>query len=150
MDKLQDLKEKRFQFIHRLYEISGGNEYCDVNKQDIGKELNFSKDDISTIPQYLKGEGLIRYTEFGGSIAITHEGVIEVEKALSEPDQPSHYFPPVNIINIQHMESSQFQQGTIDSIQKGTFEIGNQKKLSKFIELLKTKLLKCLPKFFGA
>lgn len=48
--------------------------------------------------------------------------------------------PVMNIAHIHYMESSQFQQGTIDSIQKGTFEIGNQKQLSEFIELLKTKL----------
>ena len=46
----------------------------------------------------------------------------------------------VNIANIQRMEGSQLQQGTIESIQKGTFEIGNQKQLSEFIELLKDKL----------
>ena len=140
MKDIQGLREKRFQFIHRLYEISGGDEYYEVNKCDIGKELNFSKEEIDTITQYLLGEGLIRYTQFGGFIAITHEGVIEVEKALSEPDQPSHYFPPVNIINIQHMEGSQIQQGTIESIQQGTFEIANQKQLLEFIELLKDKL----------
>lgn len=140
MKDIQGLKEKRFQFIHRLYEISGGDEYYEVNEWDIGKELNFSKEEIDTITQYLLGEGLIRYTQFGGFIAITHEGIVEVENALSEPDQPSHYFPPVNIINIKYMEGSQIQQGTIDSIQKGTFLIENENQLTEFIELLKTKL----------
>ena len=48
--------------------------------------------------------------------------------------------PVVNIANIKHMESSQIQQGTIDSTQQGTFEITNQKQLLEFIELLKDKL----------
>ena len=48
--------------------------------------------------------------------------------------------PVVNIANIQHMDGSQIQQGTIDSTQQGTFEITNQKQLLEFIELLKDKL----------
>jgi len=140
MDKLQELKEKRFRFIHRLYEMSGGDEHYIVNEQDIGKELNLPEKEVSKVSQYLIGEGLIKYRALGGFIAITHEGVIEVEHALSEPDQPSYYFPPVNIINIKHMEGSQIQQGTVDSVQHGTFLIENEKQLSEFIELLKSKL----------
>jgi len=49
--------------------------------------------------------------------------------------------PPIfNIANIGHMEGSQIQQGTIDSIQEGTFKITNQENLSEFIELLKSRL----------
>lgn len=140
MDKLQELKEKRFQFIHKLYEASAGDEHYIVNEQDIGKVLNLPEKEIPKVSQYLVGEGLIKYRALGGFIAITHEGVIEVENALSEPDKPSHYFPPVNIINIHHMEGSQIQQGTIGSIQQGTFSIENEKQLSEFIKLLKTKL----------
>lgn len=59
----------------------------------------------------------------------------EVQKSLLERQTSV-----VNIANIQHMEGSQIQQGTIDSTQVGTFHIGNQEQLSEFIELLKTKL----------
>ena len=140
MNKIEQLRKRRFLFIHTLYEKTGGNEYNDVNERDIGKELNFTMEEIDTISQYLLGEGLIQYTVQGGLIAITHEGVVEVENALSMPDQPTHYFPAVNIITIQHMEDSQIQQGTIESIQKGTFKIENQERLIEFINLLKSKL----------
>lgn len=50
--------------------------------------------------------------------------------------------PVMNITHIKHMESSQFQQGTINSTQRGTFNINHQKELAHFIELLKDKLPK--------
>ena len=46
----------------------------------------------------------------------------------------------VNIANIERMEGYQLQQGTIESVQRGSFKIENQKQLLEFIELLKTKL----------
>jgi len=136
---MSELSEKRFQFLHRLYELSGGNQNQLFEERDIGEELNLTSEQSDIIGQYLKGEDLIKYVS-RRKIAITHNGVVEIENALLAPDEPTAYFPPVNIINIHHMEGSQIQQGTIDSTQAGTFEIGNQKQLSEFIELLKDKL----------
>jgi len=50
--------------------------------------------------------------------------------------------PVMNITYIKHMESSQFQQGTINSTQQGTFTTNHQKELAHFIELLKDRLPK--------
>ena len=43
---------------------------------------------------------------------IEHEGVRQIENALQQPDHPTEYFPPVNIINIQSMHGSQIVQGS--------------------------------------
>jgi len=138
-DSMSELSEKRFQFLHRLYELSGGNQNELLEERDIGEELNLTSEQSDIIGQYLEGEDLIKYVS-RRKIAITHNGVVEIENALSAPNEPSHYFPPVNIINIQHMEGSQIQQGTIDSVQQGAFSVENEKQLSEFIGLLKTKL----------
>jgi hypothetical protein len=57
----------------------------------------------------------------GGLLAITHEGIVEVEEALDDPKEPTEHFPPAITINIGEMHSSQVQVGTRDSQQQGTF-----------------------------
>ena len=79
MINIEELKKKRFQFIHQLYEITDGNEYKHVLMWDIGEKLGFSRGETENIGGYLKGEDLIRYVETGPKIAITHDGIVEVE-----------------------------------------------------------------------
>lgn len=137
---IEELRKKRFQYLNLLYGKTGGDKFNLVNMWDLGNELGFSKEETKTITQYLKGEGLMEYATIGGGIGITHYGVKEVEDARSHPEQPTHYFPPVNIINIHHMEGSQIQQGTISSTQTGSFLIKNKNDIVEFVKLLKEKL----------
>lgn len=108
---MSKLKKKRLKFIYRIYELSGGNETEVFDMFEIGSELGFNRSETDTIVQYLVGEYLLKHNGRKG-ISITHDGVKEIEAALSDPDQKSHYFPPINIINIHHMQNSNIQQGT--------------------------------------
>jgi hypothetical protein len=58
----------------------------------------------------------------GPVVCITHAGVLEVEAALSNPQQGTEHFPAaINIIQIGQMHGSQIQQGTAHSQQHGQF-----------------------------
>lgn len=141
MVDLSEIKRKRFLFLNRLYEITEGNEYSHVNKWRLGQGLGFESNETKLITQYLKGEGLIEYTTLDGGISITHFGVLQVEEAISNPEKPTYYFPPVtNIINIQKMVNSQIQQGTTHSTQTGSFNSQDLQSLADFINLLRGKL----------
>jgi len=107
MNSIEQKKKDRFKYLNLLYEKSGGDKLNDQNMFGVGTELGFSEAETMAITQYLNGENLIEHTTIGGGIAITHYGVKEVEGALSHPEESTHYFPPVNIINIHHMEGSQ-------------------------------------------
>lgn len=53
--------------------------------------------------RYLQGEGLISFSGPPAdprSIAITHQGVREVEQARSNPDRPTEHFPPIDSLNL--------------------------------------------------
>ena len=138
MASIDELQKKRFQFLHRLYEKTEGNEREMINELELGNELGFDKAETEIISQYLVGEYLMEYAA-RRAIAITHQGVIEVEGALLHPEEPTQYFPPVNIINIHHMEGSQIQQGTVSSNQTGNFRLTNTPDFNDFIRLLKEK-----------
>jgi len=116
MASIDELQKKRFQFLHRLHQKTGGNKRKTVDELEFGNELGFDKMETEIISQYLVGEDLIKYIA-RRAIAITHQGIIEVEAALSHPEKPTQYFPPANIINIHNMQNSQIQQGTTQSIQ---------------------------------
>jgi hypothetical protein len=139
MASIDELQKKRFQFLHRLYEKTEGNERETVNELEFGNELGFDKIETEKISQYLVGEDLIKYIA-RRAIAITHQGIIEVENALSHPEEPTQYFPPVNIINIHHMKNSQIQQGTVESTQSQHIELKTKNDISEFAKLVKAKL----------
>jgi hypothetical protein len=137
---IQDIQMKRFRFLHRLYEVTEGSEQAFVNFQQLGDELGFSHAETDKIDDYLRGEGLITHVSLGGSISITHRGIIEVEAALSKPDEPTTYFPAVNIVHVEQMIDSQIQQGTNQSSQVLTFSTNDLEAIAKFIDNMKGQL----------
>lgn len=140
MGKVETLKENRFKYLNLLWEITDGNIRARGNSEDLGLELGFSNEETEKIVQYLIDEYLIKRAGLSNLIEITHEGLKEIEEALSNPDEETHYFPAVNVINIDHMEGSQIQQGTISSTQSGTFRLKNRNEFNNFIKLLKEQL----------
>jgi hypothetical protein len=140
MDTIEDMKKKRFQFLYKLYNLTGGDEFKWFNKFQIGEEQGFDRDLTANIAQYLKGEGLIEFRAIGGIIGISHWGVREIEEALSNPDIPTHHFPPINIISIGQMISSQIQQASPDATQVVTIDEDRYEELKEVIQSLKESI----------
>lgn len=141
MINIEDMKEKRFLFLNRLYELSGGSttKVFDDPPTQIGKELGFDKDLAWKIVFYLKDEGLVKL--YGKSITISHPGVREVERALSNPNEPTLYFPPdINIIAVGQMKNSQIQQASPGAKQVTTIDESKYEQLKEFIQSLKESI----------
>lgn len=124
MTSLIKKQTDRFRFLNSLYERSNGNCRAVLDMYVIGRDIGLSKDETGIVMQYLHGEGLAAPRTLGGGIAITHSGILEVERACATPESPTDYFPPVmNILNIQTVVGSQIQQGTHSSTQSQTQSI---------------------------
>lgn len=137
---IEQMRSQRFQFLHRCYEISGADELRHLSMFDVGKELGFDKSVTMRIVQYLEGEGLIKFRTMGGGIAISHRGVVHMERALSEPDAPTEYFPAViNIISAEQILDSQIQQASPAATQ-AAFRQDKDQELREFIESLRNSL----------
>ena len=96
---VEEKRKQRFQFLNLVYEHTDGNEDELVNMYELGEALNWGRDTPYLVCQYLRGEYLIEFVTHGGDISITHRGVVEIEKALTQPEEATNYFPPViNII----------------------------------------------------
>lgn len=79
MATIEEKKVKRFQFLRKLYELSGGDESKLFDMFQIGEDMGFDRNLTENLVQYLEGEGLIKAI-IGGSISITHWGIREVEE----------------------------------------------------------------------
>lgn len=119
------LDRLRFDYLKRLYELSGGNRRAGVDMWAIGREFDLDRRNTARIFDYLKDAGLAAPQAAGGRIGITHEGIRAVEEALRVPETARQYFPAINIIAIGNMIESQIQQGTNDSTQTMTTKRGD-------------------------
>jgi hypothetical protein len=133
IEQLEQRRLDRFKFLDALYERASGRTQHQVSMYEIGESLSFSREQIEAILDYLSGERLAKCETLDGLISITHGGVVEVEKALSNPEKPTQYFPPViNVLHVGRMENSQIQQGATASSIKASFgatEVGALKEL---------------------
>lgn len=141
MKSLDEKKVDRFRFLNKMYEITEGSKHMVVNMWELGSELGFTKEETDNVVEYLAGEYLLEHIAMGGAIGITHAGVVEVEQVLSHPDEPTDYFPPlVNIIQIEHMNGSQIQQGTIESTLSVTLGEDRRTELESLLKEIRTAL----------
>jgi hypothetical protein len=101
MDRLTEKRANRLRLINDVYERTDGDTSEALDMWQLGEELGFESDETQKIVDYLVGEGLLEYRAIGGVVGITHAGVVQVEAALSHPEQPTHYFPAV--INVLHV-----------------------------------------------
>jgi len=118
MSEIEEKRKKRLQFFHKVYEKTGGSEYKTCNMWTIGEELGFSRDETHDIQRYLTQETLIEPSGMGGSVKMSHYGIVEMEESLTKPKEATEHFPPsINIINIGTMKNSLIQQNTSNSTQ---------------------------------
>jgi hypothetical protein len=82
LDPLDELENKRSDFLRKLYELSSRNEHKFFNMWEIGDQLGFDRDLTLSISQYLAGQGLLKFRAIGGIISITHYGIRETEENL--------------------------------------------------------------------
>lgn len=133
---IKQKKEARYNFLNKLYEITNGDSAYMVNMWELGKELNFNRVLTSNIVDYLIDEYLIESRALGGGIAITHDGIVEIEKLHNNPDSASEHFPAINMIHIENMTNSAIQQGASNSNQSIIFSENNKRDLITVIEEL--------------
>jgi len=127
--------------------MTGGDHGKRVLIRQISEPLNMTEDESRVIVQYLSGEGLLEVTTHGfnvprysdASLYIKHAGVVEVEEALSKPEQPTKHFP-VNVVNniqIGTMTNSNIVQAGENATQTVMMSQESKKEISEIVMLLK-------------
>ncbi len=154
MEEIKKQQSRRFQFLKHLYdktqnfyaaEATSPAQMAFFSPDDLGNELGFTSIETKQIVTYLANERLIQKITTK-AMGITHRGLIEIENALTKPDQPTEHFPPnvvQYIISAQQITNSPIQQGTVDSTIIA-FPSGISDDVQEFIETLK-RILPDLP-----
>jgi len=143
MDTLEAKKIQRFLFMNLLYEKTDGNENKQVDTLNLGHELGFTQAQTELIVQYLEGKDLVESVGLDRSVIfIRHKGVVEVEAALANREQPTRYFPSVvNVVNFHaQVSNAAFQQGTHGSTQTVSFTIQQQQDLCSILNEIKQSI----------
>jgi hypothetical protein len=145
-----DFIKKAFDFVKMACETSSYDVGLDMSVfSDIGKYLSLSKQDSEIIARYLAGKGLVKYTTYMGeteaSISVTSKGIDTVIEAVSHPDKPTAYFPPINIYNYGNVTQIgkanggvQVSQGSPGSVQ--TINNSNLKEMLDIICILENHM----------
>ncbi|MCG3142526.1 MAG: hypothetical protein HDKAJFGB_03995 [Anaerolineae bacterium] len=95
-DRLNEQKILRFNVLVYAEDKSKNNRRAIILREQVSQELGVAPDDLISTLQYLEGEGLIEFSVGVDSFTITHLGVLEVEEALTNPQQPTEHFLPVS------------------------------------------------------
>ncbi len=116
--ELNELKAARFKLLKAYYDLSGGDTFKGFPPEEVGATIGFDAETSLRLADYLENEQLLDCRAMGPIDTITHRGVKEVEAALSEPEKPTRYFPPVNLIHITgNVVNSAIQQASPEASQ---------------------------------
>jgi hypothetical protein len=136
---LEEKKKYRLLFLKKLYEECDGDTLALIDMHQLGSEIGIPGDSVYTTAQYLHAEGLLQIRTMDGNVSITHDGILEIEEAIENPDEQTEHFPPINIININSMENSVIQQGSPGGIQTVTFNTNDFGQIRKLIDELESQ-----------
>lgn len=81
--------------MYTIYILTDGNRFAKpLIKDIINEKLELEDKEIINILEYFKDEGLIDGSNFttGGSVSITHKGVVEIEAAITIPKERTEHF----------------------------------------------------------
>lgn len=119
VSSIEDKRKARAAFMNHLYDAGDGSELFYESYQAIGSLAGIEDGETALeVARFLVSEGLAQWVAIGG-IGITHQGVVEVERSRTSPDEPTEHLAPFNNVNIilGPIHNSQIQQGTVGSFQ---------------------------------
>jgi len=147
LSQIDKVRKQRFQFIHQLWQIAGGDQSKRVLVRQVSEPLCLNEDEARVIIQYLNGEELLEITTHGfnvpsyldASLYIKHKGVMEVEQALLKPESPTDHFPAsvVNYINIGTMTNSNIAQASSHASQTITISPDTKQGILEAVNMIK-------------
>ncbi|MCC6476650.1 hypothetical protein IT157_06295 [bacterium] len=95
---IEQKKADRFLCLRAAYEATEGRSPRFFNIWEIGASLGLPREETRDVFEYLKGEYLVEPKFGGGGFMITHAGVVEIEEALTHPNEKTEHFPPFSLI----------------------------------------------------
>jgi hypothetical protein len=134
---VDEKRRRRLAVMYELYKLTGGRYLAEVDRGLIAQNLGWKSAEIDEVVEYLEREGLLEVPTYSGGVCITHDGVREVEQALTAPDRKTEHFAPAATVLVHgDVIGSQIQSGTVGSSQQQSgVAIGDQRApIDAFVE----------------
>jgi hypothetical protein len=148
MERINQRKALRTQFMNELFEMADGSDTNFVPTRKVAEKLGLDYevgqdfDEVYAVISYLEGEHLIKAIgQLAFQVKLTHYGIREVEQAHSHPDEPTQHFAPINLVYAHNITNSPIQQGSPGATQSLTV-IGqdHQQQLEDIVQQLRTSI----------
>lgn len=134
--------QRRTQFIRLIYEEAEASMIKVIDGPRVGDDLGWPRGETDDVLRYWEGEGLLRYIADEGAICLTHEGIVEIERAISNPGVATAHFAPHTVIIVENMTNSQIQAGTIGSTQSSSSRDGiDAAAIKEFLDAFRSALI---------
>jgi hypothetical protein len=140
---LQRKRAQRYTYLRALYEMTDGDPVSRAHIKDVGANLGIGGAELDSIVGYLNDEGLLKHAGLGGIISITHEGVVEIERSIEAPSEPTEHFPPMTVVNnIVNVGGSMYGSQVLQGSQGGSqaMQTGVTEDLREIVELIRQRL----------
>jgi hypothetical protein len=124
-----------------MYDEAMGSETRFVDGPRLGDDLGLTRVESDDVMRYWEGEGLLRYVAEEGLIALTHPGIVEIERASSSPAVPTEHFPPGTVVVVTGNVHSQIQVGTVGSSQELVHQQASTTVELRFLDAMQSVLL---------
>lgn len=107
-------QENRLRVLRAVYTRASGRHGVVVEAVIISEMLQLQREDAEAAIDYLVDEGLLARGVNGvmKGTALSHRGLVEVERTLLEPDRPTEHFQPAVIVNVNGGTIGAFMAGS--------------------------------------
>lgn len=94
LERVDERQEARYRVLKNIYDaagdsITGG---CDISVAFAGAASDMEEG--HGILEYLDERGLISDSTAGSNVALSYQGIVEVERSIMHPESPTEYFGP--------------------------------------------------------
>jgi hypothetical protein len=92
LQKVGERQEKRFRLLKTIYDHSGDSTTEGIHYAEAFEKAGLEEDEGHNILNYLYEQGLLSKRTGIGWLALSHEGIIEVEQSLLHPEADTEHF----------------------------------------------------------
>jgi len=98
-DLINRKKAERFVLLREIYNATEAQPTKVIQAETLVKNTKLNMDEFKAAYYYLGQGEFTRYMGAGYRICITHKGITEVEKTLTNKSEASEFFPPYDLID---------------------------------------------------
>jgi hypothetical protein len=121
---IQRKQEQRFALLRNVYDATGGRTSVSIDNEELtecGRRAGLDDSQTQAAEEWLTNEGLLEGVTLQ-SVSLTHQGVVEIEASMTDPEEPTDHFPASVI---QHVTNNYQINAPVGSIQTGSQNTAN-------------------------